>query len=276
MKTINSFSCNRLWAVTKRDFVMDWKANLAFFIEITGVFLVGLIVIILSNYVSSFHHVRFIPTADTFYSWFSFIAFVGILLQASRLFQPLARKSGSIGMLMLPASNAEKFVSRVLLATVGYGIMVLAALEVVSLLYYPLAWLFDAECGSLSLYSIKTLFSSKVYAHVEVNNSEQMFRGTGFFAAAWWLWVHSAFSLSSALWRRFPFVKMLFTGLAVTFVLGIVFAWIWHPTTQEYVVETMTTVFVVVGSLMLLFTVANWAAAYWLFTRKQIVDIKRR
>ncbi len=276
MKTINSFSCNRLWAVTKRDFVMDWKANLALFIELTGVFLVGLIVIILANYVPSFHDVRFIPTADTFYSWFSFVAFAGILVQASRLLHPLARKSGSIGMLMLPASNAEKFVSRVLLATVGYGVMTMVALEVVSLLYYPLAWIFDGEYGSLSLYSIKAMFSNKVYAHVEINNNEQLFRGAAFFAAGWWLWVHSSFSLSSALWRRFPFVKMLFTGMAVTFVMGLIFAWIWHPETKEDVEQTMTTVFIVIGSLMLLFTVANWALSYWLFTRKQIVDIKRR
>ncbi len=275
MKTTDKFSCNRLWAVTKRNLVMDWKANLAFFLEVTGILLVGLVIIMLSGWVSTLHHgSRFIPVADTFYSWFSFVTVVGFLIQASQLLHPIARKSGSIDMLMLPASNAEKFVSRVLFATVGYTVMTLAALEVVSLLYYPLAWIFSGDYGSLSLYALKTTFVND-NIHTEVVYNGQMLVNSSFFAVGWWLWIHSSFVLGSALWRRFPFVKMLFAVLLFSFVMGLVIAWMWRPGTVTYIEETISTVYLILSGVMCVFAVANWAVSYWLFTRKQVVEIKR-
>ncbi len=272
MNTLDKFNCKRLWAVVKRDFAMEWKGSLALFVGLTCALLAALIPIILSPSVCS----NWITIADTFYSWFSFLAFVGVLIQASRLLHPLTRKSGSIDMLMLPASNAEKFVSRVLLATVGYAVIVVVALEVVSLLYYPLALLLgECKYGSLSLYAFKAFFGTRMNQfQVELNGS--IMYGATWFSIGWWLWVHSAFALGSALWRRYAFVKTFFAGILVTLVLGIILTQFWHPETSILVEKTLPVVLNSLAATMFVFAVACWTATYKLFVRKQIVDIKRR
>lgn len=46
--------------------------------------------------------------ADTFYSWFSLVLTVGGLIAASSMLKPISDKTGSISLLTLPATNAEK------------------------------------------------------------------------------------------------------------------------------------------------------------------------
>lgn len=41
--TINRFSVRRLWTVAKRDAALDWKTNLAHFLEFAGALLAGLV-----------------------------------------------------------------------------------------------------------------------------------------------------------------------------------------------------------------------------------------
>ena len=155
--TINRFSVRRLWTVAKRDAALDWKTNLAHFLEFAGALLAGLVIIMLPAKTdgNSFNVI-----ADTFYSWFSLVLTVGGLIAASSMLKPISDKTGSISLLTLPATNAEKFVERALMVTVGYTISALAALVVVGVLYYPLAFIFGIDSyGSLTAYCTQSFFA---------------------------------------------------------------------------------------------------------------------
>lgn len=277
--TINRFSVRRLWTVAKRDAALDWKTNLAHFLEFAGALLAGLVIIMLPAKTdgNSFNVI-----ADTFYSWFSLVLTVGGLIAASSMLKPISDKTGSISLLTLPATNAEKFVERALMVTVGYTISALAALVVVGVLYYPLAFIFGIDSyGSLTAYCTQSFFAptfdninTQVSVESQIVVMAWQWRGQ-LLAWGYLLWMQSLFVLGGTVWRKFAFVKTL----GIVFVLGIVFSIVlvqaWHPATTEEFYSTYPVFLVTTGSLCLAFAVVNWAVAYRLFVGKQIVETKK-
>lgn len=268
MNSNDKFSFRRFWEVTKRDAAMNWRQTAAFMLEITGLLIIGLLIIYLQT-------VHFIPIADTFQLWFSTVATIGAYVLASRIFKPLQSKSGSIDMLMLPASNAEKFLARVFNATVTYVVLTFVVLVAVSILNYLLAFLFGTDdYSSLTWYALKNVLNNDITSHVATNNTDISAGVLLFIGTAWTVWIHSSFALGSALWRKFPFVKTMFVGIVVTVVLLIVIA----KTCASFAgneVEAVKSIFYSIGAVEAALAVSNWWLAYWLFKRKQVVEIKR-
>ena len=236
--TINRFSVRRLWTVAKRDAALDWKTNLAHFLEFAGALLAGLVIIMLPAKTdgNSFNVI-----ADTFYSWFS------------------------------------------LVVTVGYTISALAALVVVGVLYYPLAFIFGIDSyGSLTAYCTQSFFAptfDNINTQVSVENQivvmAWQWRGQ-LLAWGYLLWMQSLFVLGGTVWRKFAFVKTLGIVLVLGIVFSIVLVQAWHPATTEEFYSTYPVFLVTTGSLCLAFAVVNWAVAYRLFVGKQIVETKKR
>ena len=265
--TIKRFSVRRLWTVAKRDAALDWKTNLAHFLEFAGALLAGLVIIMLPAKTDG-NSVNVI--ADTFYSWFSLVLTVGGLIAASSMLKPISDKTGSISLLTLPATNAEKFVERALMVTVGYTISALAALVVVGVLYYPLAFIFGIDSyGSLTAYCTQSFFAPTF------DNINTQVRGQ-LLAWGYLLWMQSLFVLGGTVWRKFAFVKTLGIVLVLGIVFSIVLVQAWHPATTEEFYSTYPVFLVTTGSLCLAFAVVNWAVAYQLFVGKQIVETKKR
>lgn len=277
--TINRFSVRRLWTVAKRDAALDWKTNLAHFLEFAGALLAGLVIIMLPAKTdgNSFNVI-----ADTFYSWFSLVLTVGGLIAASSMLKPISDKTSSISLLTLPATNAEKFVERALMVTVGYTISALAALVVVGVLYYPLAFIFGIDSyGSLTAYCTQSFFAptfDNINTKVSVENQivvmAWQWRGQ-LLAWGYLLWMQSLFVLGGTVWRKFAFVKTLGIVLVLGIVFSIVLVQAWHPATTEEFYSTYPVFLVTTGSLCLAFAVVNWAVAYRLFVGKQIVETKK-
>ena len=221
--------------------------------------------------------------ADTFYSWFSLVLTVGGLIAASSMLKPISDKTGSISLLTLPATNAEKFVERALMVTVGYTISALAALVVVGVLYYPLAFIFGIDSyGSLTAYCTQSFFAptfDNINTKVSVENQivvmAWQWRGQ-LLAWGYLLWMQSLFVLGGTVWRKFAFVKTLGIVLVLGIVFSIVLVQAWHPATTEEFYSTYPVFLVTTGSLCLAFAVVNWAVAYRLFVGKQIVETKKR
>ena len=265
--------------VAKRDAALDWKTNLAHFLEFAGALLAGLVIIMLPAKTdgNSFNVI-----ADTFYSWFSLVLTVGGLIAASSMLKPISDKTGSISLLTLPATNAEKFVERALMVTVGYTISALAALVVVGVLYYPLAFIFGIDSyGSLTAYCTQSFFAptfDNINTQVSVENQivvmTWQWRGQ-LLTWGYLLWMQSLFVLGGTVWRKFAFVKTLGIVLVLGIVFSIVLVQAWHPATTEEFYSTYPVFLVTTGSLCLAFAVVNWAVAYRLFVGKQIVETKK-
>lgn len=110
MTTINNFSPARFWSVTTRDAALNWKTHLAHLLELAGTLLAGLLIIIITA--KTHESTSFVSIADTFYSWFALVLTMGGMIAASTVLNPISDKPGSIEFLTLPATNVEKFLSR--------------------------------------------------------------------------------------------------------------------------------------------------------------------
>lgn len=158
MTTINNFSPARFWSVTTRDAALNWKTHLAHLLELAGTLLAGLLIIIITA--KTHESTSFVSIADTFYSWFALVLTMGGMIAASTVLNPISDKPGSTEFLTLPATNVEKFLSRVTIVTLGFALSALVSLVAVGALYYLLAAIFGLDAyGSLTFYCLKVLFT---------------------------------------------------------------------------------------------------------------------
>lgn len=168
------------------------------------------------------------------------------------------------------------------MVTVGYTISALAALVVVGVLYYPLAFIFGIDSyGSLTAYCTQSFFAptfdninTQVSVESQIVVMAWQWRGQ-LLAWGYLLWMQSLFVLGGTVWRKFAFVKTLGIVLVLGIVFSIVLVQAWHPATTEEFYSTYPVFLVTTGSLCLAFAVVNWAVAYRLFVGKQIVETKK-
>ncbi|CAL7960454.1 conserved membrane hypothetical protein [Gammaproteobacteria bacterium] len=134
MSIIEQFSWRRLGLFMKSDLVMNSSKIFTFALTIFVVlFLYGLI---------SLDGLR----ADNFHTdAFALLLFFGGLWLTSRTFADLHNKERSQSFLLLPVSNLEKLLGRLLLTTIGYIVGVVLIFYIVSLLVAGFAWLALSE-----------------------------------------------------------------------------------------------------------------------------------
>jgi hypothetical protein len=127
--TVGKFSWHRLGLFVKSDLVINSSRIFTFSATIFVVlFLYSLISA--KFIVDNFHPVLFL-----------FVLFVGGLWLTSRSFVDLHDQERSSHFLLLPATNLEKFLGRLLLTTIGYMVGTVLIFYVVSLLVAGFTWL---------------------------------------------------------------------------------------------------------------------------------------
>lgn len=274
MTTINNFSPARFWSVTTRDAALNWKTHLAHLLELAGTLLAGLLIIIITA--KTHESTSFVSIADTFYSWFALVLTMGGMIAASTVLNPISDKPGSTEFLTLPATNVEKFLSRVTIVTLGFALSALVSLVAVGALYYLLAAIFGLDAyGSLTFYCLKVLFTP---AQMIEGPAREAWSWQGTLASYGFLvCLQSMFMLGGSVWRRFPLVKTLGVVVALAIILPpILVHFNFHPQTRSEFVATFPTILATTGSILLAIAIINGLLSYWLFTRKQVVETKKR
>jgi hypothetical protein len=142
MRISNSFNRKRFFLLLKKDFYTQYKTYL---IALGAIFGILLIVNICS--ITSFDQWNFNLV------FYPLTLFIGGFIFTSLSFQELAHEQSRISYLTLPASNLEKFISRLITTSIGY--------VVVSLVLY---FLFSAFAFAMN----KVIFG---YAHPIFNPS---------------------------------------------------------------------------------------------------------
>ena len=83
--------------------------------------------------------------------------------------------------------------------------------------------------------------------------------------------------LGGSVWRRFPLVKTLGVVVALAIILPpILVHFSFHPQTRSELVAIFPTILATTGSILLAIAIINGLLSYWLFTRKQVVETKKR
>ena len=281
MNTINNkFSLRRLWMVMKRDITADGMLYLGIFLGmvvlLTFLQLEFFKIDLTNQNVSTFEYYIVNGYIDKAISQVSFglwrISFPVLLLylfiMTATLCNPLTKKKSAINYLVLPASCAEKYVSRILItivATLGMAILVafladLARMAIVATL--PRFANIPAECNTFvvddTLATLGLVFS-KIYSAYEgvprplaVNYALVLF----------YVYCHSLILLGASIFR---FYLARFAPLSVFIYLVILMddMAILENMLLKHPVPTL-----IVFAILTLF---NWWLTYYYFSQKMIV-----
>ena len=124
MRTTNIISPRRLLYLLKRDILSNINTTLIVFGAVTAV-------IYLISALTAYNHA---PSEQLYFSLFTNLLFIGGLIVTSMIFKEMHRKETAQNYLLLPASNFEKFFSRLLISTIGFAAITLIGLTVISYL----------------------------------------------------------------------------------------------------------------------------------------------
>ncbi|MDD6141552.1 MAG: hypothetical protein PUB61_09180 [Bacteroidales bacterium] len=265
--TKNTFSLTRLGLLLKREYSVNWKQHVYRLLAIYGTFLVTLFLTMLTND-------PYTPSAQTIHHFTGIVAFIcGVvsMVYLSQMMKPMETKTSRINYLMLPATNAEKFVSRLLMATVGFWITAIVALAFATAsryifmpfmyvnpdLYHPIfgnvmAELFDFSCQALD---IKGFIISDFEA--------------GMFVVMLVIWGYTIYMLGGNIWYKNAFIKTVAAMTVITILGNIVLISLisaFGITKEDFTIllNTATGVFTVL-------TIVNIWLSYRLFRRAQVI-----
>ena len=265
--TKNTFSLTRLGLLLKREYSVNWKQHVYRLLAIYGTFLVTLFMTMLTND-------PYTPSALTIHHFTEIVAFVcGVvsMVYLSQMMKPMETKTSRSNYLMLPATNAEKFVSRLLMATVGFWITAIVALAFATAsryifmpfmyvnpdLYHPIfgnvmAELFDFSC---QIHDIKGIIMS----NFEV----------GMFVVILVIWGYTIYMLGGNIWYKNAFIKTVAAMTVITILGNIVLISLisaFGITKENFTIllNTATGVFTVLA-------IVNIWLSYRLFRRAQVI-----
>lgn len=265
--TKNTFSLTRLGLLLKREYSVNWKQHAYRLLAIYGTFLVVLFFQLLISEPNE-------AVSQTIHRVSSIVGFVcGVvsMVYLSQMMKPMETKTSRINYLMLPATNAEKFVSRLLMATVGFWITAIVALAFATAsryifmpfmyvnpdLYHPIfgnvmAELFDFSCQALD---IKGFIISDFEA--------------GMFVVMLVIWGYTIYMLGGNIWYKNAFIKTVAAMTVITILGNIVLISLisaFGITKEDFTIllNTATGVFTVL-------TIVNIWLSYRLFRRAQVI-----
>jgi len=124
MKTSNIISPNRLLFLLRRDIFSNINTTVIAFGAVTAVIC----------FISAIRAYNNAPSIQLYFSLFTNLLFIGGFIVTSMIFKEIHRKETAQNYILLPASNFEKFLSRLLISTVGFALFSIIAITVISYL----------------------------------------------------------------------------------------------------------------------------------------------
>lgn len=273
--TANKFSLKRIALLFKRDVLENWKSIFYFFV---ASYIIVLLWFCLAAYVSRYDEgltVAVSPFGFFCYMTILFMSFcisVVLCFSASRIFKPMSGKGKRIEFLMLPATHAEKFVSRVVYSVFGTAFV----LFMVFLM------------AELTRILIGAVFSVNTWGVMEMGHVVDgvMMTPNMKFDGVFWLlslisfvWTHSLYILGGSYFTKHPFRKTLIFMVLFNSLLFVCFlAFRMGGQGNSLSITTMSMVVYDGGytwiyyAIYSIFAVVNWWLAYRLFSRSQVME----
>ncbi len=177
MKATNFILPGRLLHLLKRDILSNINTTLIALGAVTAV-------IYLISALTAYNRAA---SDQLYFSLFTNLLFAGGLIATSMIFKEMHRKETAQNYLLLPASNFEKFFSRLLISTIGFALITLIGITVISYL---------SE-------GVNSLIFKR---HNEVFNP---FTKTVWILIAHYLVAQSIFFLGSVYFRKYHFIKTI-------------------------------------------------------------------
>ncbi len=267
--TKNTFSLTRLGLLLKREYSVNWKQHAYRLLAIYGTFLVVLFFQLLTTEPDE----AVSRTIHSFSTVVGFICGVVSMVYLSQMMKPMETKTSRINYLMLPATNAEKFVSRLLMATIGFWITAIVALAFATAsryifmpfmyvnpdLYHPIfgnvmAELFDFSC---QIHDIKGIIMS----NFEV----------GMFVVMLVIWGYTIYMLGGNIWYKNAFIKTVAAMTVITILGNLVLFSLISAFGIEVTEHNFATIVNTATGVLTALSVFNVWLSYRLFRRAQVI-----
>ena len=266
--TKNTFSLTRLGLLLKREYSVNWKQHVYRLLAIYGTFLVVLFFQLLISEPNE----AVSQTIHRFSSIVGFVCGVVSMVYLSQMMEPMETKTSRINYLMLPATNAEKFVSRLLMATVGFWITAIVALAFATAsryifmpfmyvnpdLYHPIFGNVMAEFFDFS--------GPITFNEIIMNDFE-----AGMFVVMLVIWGYTIYMLGGNIWYKNAFIKTVAAMTVITILGNIVLFSLISAFESEITKEIFTILLNTATSVFTVLAIVNIWLSYRLFRRAQVI-----
>lgn len=212
---------------------------------------------------------------------FMFISFIIFFFCGSRIFINMKTKASRSLFLMLPATNMEKFTSRLLYTVLGTSLMIVASWIIADIIQFVFSlFLTPGMQGSLVGTAFEELFLKNNFdsSHFVVRNGTSVLGQTfpvGMFLLSLTIFTHSFFTLGGTIFRKSATLLTICSSFILMFLMALVSSFVDDDVLVHFVQSMQPNTF---GWLMvnvfLLLSVFNYWASYKLFTHMQIINNK--
>ena len=212
-----------------------------------------------------------IPSWNDFYlnqTYNVFWIFLDIVMvvMAAKVFHNMKHKLSRERFLMLPATNLEKFIARLLTMSVGAFIMVLVALVGADMIQFLFSFVITPAFHISITWPILNNWVTAFIGNINIETICAI------------LFIHSFCTLGGSFYRKQPAVLTLVTGCILAFIFGYtitelhelgIFPLDRHMNANEIQTTICETLAIITFSLAL--AAFNYWASYKLFTRMQVI-----
>lgn len=212
---------------------------------------------------------------------FMFISFIIFFFCGSRIFINMKTKASRSLFLMLPATNMEKFTSRLLYTVLGTSLMIVASWMIADIIQFVFSlFLTPGMQGSLVGTAFEELFLKDNFdsSHFIVRNGTSVLGQTfpvGMFLLSLTIFTHSFFTLGGTVFRKSATLLTICSSFILMFLMALISSFVDDDVLVHFVQSMQPNTF---GWLMvnvfLLLSVFNYWASYKLFTHMQIINNK--
>ena len=212
---------------------------------------------------------------------FMLISFVIFFFCGSRIFINMKTKASRSLFLMLPATNMEKFISRLLYTVLGTSLMIVASWIIADIIQFVFSlFLTPGMQGSLVGTVFEELFLKNNFdsSHFVVRNGTSVLGQTfpvGMFLLSLTIFTHSFFTLGGTVFRKSATLLTICSSFILMFLTALISSFV-DADVLRHLVQSMepNTFGWLMVMVLLLLSVFNYWAAYKLFTHMQIINNK--
>lgn len=212
---------------------------------------------------------------------FMFISFVIFIFCGSRIFINMKTKASRSLFLMLPATNMEKFTSRLLYTVVGTFLMIVASWMIADMIQFVFSlFLTPGMQGSLVARAFEQLFLKNNFdsSHFVVRNGTSVLGQTfpvGMVLFSLTLFTHSFFTLGGTVFRKSATLLTICSSFILMFATAMISSFVDEDVLVHFVhsMEPDTFGWLMVNVFLLL-SVFNYWVSYKLFTHMQVINNK--
>lgn len=209
---------------------------------------------------------------------FMFISFIIFFFCGSRIFINMKTKASRSLFLMLPATNMEKFTSRLLYTVLGTSLMIVASWMIADIIQFVFSlFLTPGMQGSLVGTVFEELFLKDNFDSI-VRNGTSVLGQTfpvGMLLLSLTIFTHSFFTLGGTVFRKSATLLTICTSFILMFLTALISSFVDADVLRhlDQSIEPNTFGWLMVMVLLLL-SAFNYWAAYKLFTHMQIINNK--